>query len=89
MMNETNRFEFGDLLKKYYFYRPNQYFFWQKTYSFMRNRTLRVGMMEGGTNECIGVAHRSAVLMVDGEMDLIRGKYSHNEERQAAGMDRL
>lgn len=55
----------------------------------MRNRTLRVGMMEGGTNECIGVAHRSAVLMVDGEMYLIRGKYSHNEERQAAGMDRL
>ena len=54
----------------------------------MRNRTLRVGMMEGGTNACIGVAHRSAVLM-DGEMNLIRAKYSHNEERQAAGMDQL
>lgn len=54
----------------------------------MRNRTLRVGMMEGGTNACIGVAHRSAVLM-DGEMDIIRGKYSHNKEWQVVAVDRL
>lgn len=88
MMNETNLFEFGDLPKKYYFYRPNQYFSDKRHILCMRNKTLRMRMIGSGTNTCIGVACCSVVLM-DGETGLIRGKYSHNEERQAAGMDRL
>lgn len=82
MMNETNLFEFGDLLKKYYFYRPNQYFSDGRNIynSCMRNGKLRMGMVEGGANAFIGAGHRSVVLFMKNEIELIRGGFSRNND---------